>query len=138
MMIGKSFEILLVEDNEGDVGLIEEVFEEAKIRNSLHVAEDGEEAETTTDVPENVSIRIYSSSSWRQSLLIFFHSEEAKMMYVFDVVQEELAKSEETGDGVAGVKEPDGGDIENNGRDECEDNEGDDDDEFWNSYKSDM
>ena len=59
-------------------------------------------------------------------------------MYVFDVVQEELAKSEETGDGVAGVKEPDGGDIENNGRDECEDNEGDDDDEFWNSYKSDM
>ena len=49
-------------------------------------AGDGEEAETTTDVPENVSIRIYSSSSWRQSLLIFFHSEEAKMMYVFDVV----------------------------------------------------
>jgi len=44
MMIGKSFEILLVEDNEGDVGLIEEVFEEAKIRNSLHVAKDGEEA----------------------------------------------------------------------------------------------
>jgi CheY-like chemotaxis protein len=43
-MIGKSFEILLVEDNEGDVGLIEEVFEEAKIRNSLHVAKDGEEA----------------------------------------------------------------------------------------------
>jgi CheY-like chemotaxis protein len=44
MIIGKSVEILLVEDNEGDVGLIEEVFEEAKIRNSLHVAEDGEEA----------------------------------------------------------------------------------------------
>jgi CheY-like chemotaxis protein len=40
----KPVEILLVEDNEGDVGLIEEVFEEAKIRNSLHVAEDGEEA----------------------------------------------------------------------------------------------
>ena len=33
-----------MEDNEGDVGLIEEVFEEAKIRNSLHVAKDGEEA----------------------------------------------------------------------------------------------
>jgi CheY-like chemotaxis protein len=44
MMIGKSFEILLVEDNEGDVGLIEEVFAKSKIRNSLHVAEDGEEA----------------------------------------------------------------------------------------------
>ena len=40
----KQVEILLVEDNEGDVGLIEEVFEEAKIRNNLHVAEDGEEA----------------------------------------------------------------------------------------------
>jgi CheY-like chemotaxis protein len=43
-IIGKPVEILLVEDNEGDVGLIEEVFEEAKIKNNLHVAEDGEEA----------------------------------------------------------------------------------------------
>jgi CheY-like chemotaxis protein len=43
-ILGKPVEILLVEDNEGDVGLIEEVFEEAKIRNNLHVAEDGEEA----------------------------------------------------------------------------------------------
>ena len=42
--IGKPVEILLVEDNAGDVGLIEEVFEEAKIRNNIHVAEDGEEA----------------------------------------------------------------------------------------------
>lgn len=42
--LAKSVEILLVEDNEGDVGLIEEVLEEAKIRNSLHIAEDGEEA----------------------------------------------------------------------------------------------
>jgi len=40
----KPIEILLVEDSEGDVGLIEEVFEEAKIRNNLHVVEDGEEA----------------------------------------------------------------------------------------------
>ena len=43
-IISKPVEILLVEDNKGDVGLIEEVFEEAKIRNNLHVAEDGEEA----------------------------------------------------------------------------------------------
>ena len=43
-IIGKPVEILLVEDNAGDVGLIEEVFEEAKIRNNIHVAEDGEEA----------------------------------------------------------------------------------------------
>lgn len=40
----KQVEILLVEDNEGDVGLVEEVFQEAKIRNNLHIAEDGEEA----------------------------------------------------------------------------------------------
>lgn len=52
-------------------------------------------------------------------------------------------KSDETeraGDGVAGVKESDGEDVENgvrsDGGNECDD-EGDDDD-FWNSYKSDM
>ena len=43
-ILGKPVEILIVEDNEGDVGLIEEVFEEAKIKNNIHVAEDGEEA----------------------------------------------------------------------------------------------
>ncbi len=43
-ILAKPVEILLVEDNEGDVGLIEEVLEEAKIRNNLHIAEDGEEA----------------------------------------------------------------------------------------------
>jgi CheY-like chemotaxis protein len=43
-LIGKPIEILLVEDNKSDVGLIEEVFEEAKINNILHVAEDGEKA----------------------------------------------------------------------------------------------
>jgi len=42
--VGKPIEILLVEDNAGDVGLIEEVFEEAKIKNNIHVAVDGEEA----------------------------------------------------------------------------------------------
>jgi CheY-like chemotaxis protein len=43
-IIGKPVEILLVEDNKGDVGLIEEVFEDAKIHNNLNVVEDGEEA----------------------------------------------------------------------------------------------
>jgi CheY-like chemotaxis protein len=43
-IISKSVVVLLVEDNEGDVGLIEEVFEETKFRNCLHVATDGEEA----------------------------------------------------------------------------------------------
>ena len=43
-ILAKPVEILLVEDNEGDVGLVEEVLEEAKIRNIIHVANDGEEA----------------------------------------------------------------------------------------------
>jgi hypothetical protein len=42
-IIGKPIEILLVGDNKGDFGLIEEVFEEAKIRSIFHVAENGEE-----------------------------------------------------------------------------------------------
>lgn len=37
-------EILLVEDNEGDIELTKEAFEEARFRNNLHVSEDGEEA----------------------------------------------------------------------------------------------
>ena len=40
----KQIQILLVEDNEGDVVLVEEVFQEAKIRNMISIAEDGEEA----------------------------------------------------------------------------------------------
>jgi len=37
-------EILLVEDNEGDIELTREAFEDAKFRNNLHVAVDGDEA----------------------------------------------------------------------------------------------
>lgn len=37
-------EILLVEDNPGDVDLTMEALEEAKLRNSVHVARDGVEA----------------------------------------------------------------------------------------------
>ena len=37
-------EILLVEDNEGDIELTKEAFEEAKFRNNLHVVMDGDEA----------------------------------------------------------------------------------------------
>jgi len=37
-------EILLVEDNEGDIELTKEAFEEAKFRNNLHVVEDGDMA----------------------------------------------------------------------------------------------
>ena len=42
--IAKPLEILLVDDNKGDIGLITELFSDAKIRTNLHVAEDGEEA----------------------------------------------------------------------------------------------
>ena len=41
---GSPIEILLVEDNPGDVRLTEEAFKEGKIRNNLYVVEDGEEA----------------------------------------------------------------------------------------------
>lgn len=37
-------EILLVEDNEADIRLTKEGIKEAKIRNHLHIARDGEEA----------------------------------------------------------------------------------------------
>ncbi|MDZ7721722.1 MAG: response regulator [candidate division KSB1 bacterium] len=40
----KCIEILLIEDNPGDVGLTEAALEENKMRNQLHVAKDGEEA----------------------------------------------------------------------------------------------
>ncbi len=43
-MIPKMIEILLVEDNPGDVRLIQEALKENKLRNQLHVAKDGAEA----------------------------------------------------------------------------------------------
>jgi CheY-like chemotaxis protein len=41
---GKPIEILLVEDNPGDVRLTLEALKEGKVRNNLHVAADGMEA----------------------------------------------------------------------------------------------
>lgn len=41
---GKPVEILLVEDNAGDVRLTREALKDAKVLNTLHVARDGEEA----------------------------------------------------------------------------------------------
>jgi len=41
---GKPVEILLVEDNAGDVRLTREALKDAKVLNNLHVARDGEEA----------------------------------------------------------------------------------------------
>lgn len=41
---GKLVEILLVEDNPGDIRLIIEAFKEGKLCNNLRVVEDGEEA----------------------------------------------------------------------------------------------
>lgn len=40
----KSVQILLVEDNEGDILLIEEAFDEAKLANSISVVKNGEKA----------------------------------------------------------------------------------------------
>ncbi|MBV8939766.1 MAG: response regulator [Alphaproteobacteria bacterium] len=41
---GSPIEILLVEDNLGDIVLTREAFEEIRLGNALHVVEDGEEA----------------------------------------------------------------------------------------------
>lgn len=41
---GKPIEIMLVEDNEGDVFLTKKVFEKAKVQNTIKVASDGEAA----------------------------------------------------------------------------------------------
>jgi chemotaxis family two-component system response regulator Rcp1 len=41
---GKPVDILLVEDNPGDVRLTREAFREAKVRSNLHTVSDGEEA----------------------------------------------------------------------------------------------
>lgn len=43
-MISYSIHILLVEDNPADVRLTIEALKEAKLKNTIHVAEDGEEA----------------------------------------------------------------------------------------------
>jgi len=45
-IISRPIEILLVEDNPGDVRLIQETFKEGRLLNSLHVVEDGEDALT--------------------------------------------------------------------------------------------
>jgi two-component system, chemotaxis family, response regulator Rcp1 len=42
--LGGPIEILLVEDNPGDVDLVKEALSEAKMKNELHVVMDGEEA----------------------------------------------------------------------------------------------
>ena len=41
---GKAIDILLVEDNPGDIRLTLEAFKEGKVFNNLHVVQDGEEA----------------------------------------------------------------------------------------------
>lgn len=43
-LLGKPIEILLVEDNPGDIRLTREVLQEQKIRNNLHTVENGVEA----------------------------------------------------------------------------------------------
>ena len=43
-MSTQPLEILFVEDNKGDIGLITEFFSDAKVIINLHIAEDGEEA----------------------------------------------------------------------------------------------
>jgi two-component system, chemotaxis family, response regulator Rcp1 len=54
--------ILLVEDNEGDIILTQEALKEAKIRNKISVARDGEEAltmlQSSTIIPDLILLDI--------------------------------------------------------------------------------
>ncbi len=43
-ILGRPVEILLVEDNPGDVRLTQEALKEGKVKNNLHIAKDGIEA----------------------------------------------------------------------------------------------
>ena len=43
-LAAKMVEILLIEDNPGDIRLVKEVFKDSKLHNNLRVALDGEEA----------------------------------------------------------------------------------------------
>jgi two-component system, chemotaxis family, response regulator Rcp1 len=43
-VLGRAIEILLVEDNPGDVRLTLELFKDCKLQNKIHVAKDGVEA----------------------------------------------------------------------------------------------
>ena len=52
-MDGKPVEILLVEDNPGDVSLTQEALKEGKVRNNLQVARDGVEALEMLRSPAN-------------------------------------------------------------------------------------
>ena len=52
-MDGKPVEILLVEDNPGDVRLTQEALKEGKVRNNLQVARDGVEALEMPRSPAN-------------------------------------------------------------------------------------
>ena len=42
--LGQAIEILLIEDNPSDIRLTQEALKESKLKNILHVVEDGEEA----------------------------------------------------------------------------------------------
>jgi CheY-like chemotaxis protein len=44
MVVGDLIEILMVEDNPADVELTEEALSQGKLKNSLHVVSDGEQA----------------------------------------------------------------------------------------------
>ncbi len=52
---GRPIEVLLVEDNPGDVRLMQEALKDAKVRNNLNVVYDGEEAMSFLRRQENYS-----------------------------------------------------------------------------------
>ena len=63
---GRSIEILLVEDNPGDVRLTIEAFKEGKVRNSLAIARDGAEGLALVELrnPEGGGLTLWADESY--------------------------------------------------------------------------
>ena len=61
-MTGKPIEILLVEDNPGDVRLTQEVLKDFKVGNTMHVVRDGMEAMAFCTERGGMLMRIYQTS----------------------------------------------------------------------------
>ena len=63
--VGRPIEILLVEDNPGDVRLTKEALKEAKMANHLSVVVDGEQRwHSCGEKASSLTRRVRTSSSW--------------------------------------------------------------------------
>ncbi len=79
----KAINILLVEDNEGDILLTREAFEESKIVNNIHVIKDGKEAvnffeilSSKEDIPHMILLDINLPKMSGHEVLMYIKNNE--------------------------------------------------------------